>query len=229
MNLFNIRVYFSILVISFLSSCASVPRVSTSTVSEKEATAWFQKYCSKGVRELSGELVMKSNTPEFKGQYPASLHFDKNGNFTMEVNNIIGGTLLRLTSDGKAIEISVPPKPKYNRKGVTHYLGLDLPILSQLLLGDLPCPDERTKGGVKVQGNQMLIQTSNWTWSFEKADEVSKGVPVRVVLTPAGVVADPKLKVELKIEDWDQDQNYAKKVIVQSPEGELKWTWRSRN
>ena len=200
------------------SACSSPPKVSETALSDRDAKEWLHRYCSRGTRDLSGDLVMKANTKEFKGQYPASLRFEKSGQFTLETTNILGGTILRMTSDGKTIQILVPSKPQYNRSGIASYLGLDLSILSQLLLGDLPCPKER---------NQMKVETEKWVWTFEKAVRESQGVPVKVTLLPRGIV-DPKLQIELLIEEWDQEQNFAKKVTVKGPEGELKWTWRSR-
>jgi len=171
--------------------------------------------------------VVRANTQEFKGQYPANLRFEQSGGFVLEVTHILGGTILRLTSDGHEMETVVPPKPRFNRKHITHYLGLDLPILSELLLGDLPCPDDWKTGGVRVMGNQMQIMTNQWRWNFEKSDEASGSVPVKIVLEPVGMT-DPKLRIELQIEEWDQVAHYAKKVSVKGPEGDLKWTWRNR-
>jgi hypothetical protein len=210
------------------AACSSPPKASVVAVSETQAKAWFAQYCSKGLRNQNGDMVLKANTQEFKGQYPANLRFEATGGFVLEVTSILGGTLLRLTSDGREMEAVVPPKPRFNRQHISHYLGLDLPVLSELLLGDLPCPETWKTGGVRVDGNHMQIVTSQWKWNFEKSDEASGGVPLRVVLEPSGS-ADPKLKIELLIEEWDRDARFAKKVSVKSPEGELRWTWRNRS
>ena len=171
---------------------------------------------------------MRSNTREFKGQYPASLHFEKNGTFLMEVTNILGGTMMRMSGNPSGIEVLVPSKPRYNRKGITTYLGLELPVLAQLLHGDLPCPRGSPK--VQVEGSTMVLQTPNWKWIFERATDEEGLIPVKVRLVPS--VANPKIAAEqtilLTIEDWDRDEAFAKKVVVKSFDGELKWTWRSR-
>ncbi len=205
--------------VSALGACSSAPKISKTSLSDREATEWLHRYCSPGPRGIGGELVMKANTKEFKGQYPASLRIEKNGQFTLETTNILGGTILRMTSDGKTIDLLVPSKPKYNRNGITNYLGLDLSILSQLLMGDLPCPKEKS---------QMKIEADGWVWTFEKAVAEAQGVPVKVTLLPQGE-SDQKHRIELLIEEWDQEHHFAKKVTVRGPEGELKWAWRSRN
>jgi hypothetical protein len=212
----------------FIASCSSTPKASLAKVSEVQAKEWFNRFCSKGLRAQSGDMILKANTQEFKGLYPANLRFESNGAFVLEVTNILGGTMLRLTSDGKEMAAEVPPKPKFNRKHISHYLGLDVSILSELLLGDLPCPETWKSGGVRVDGNHMQIVTSNWKWIFEKSDDATEGVPVRVLLEPKGV-ADPNLTITLAIEEWDSGARYAKKVSVKGPEGELRWTWRNRN
>ena len=214
---------------SLLTACSSAPKVSSRTVSESEAKIWFQKYCSKGIRDFTGDLVVKSNTAQFKGQFPAGIHVDQKGDFKLEVTNILGGTILLISSHDRAMNIEVPSKPHLNQIGTTHYLGLDVPVLTELLLGDLPCPIESERVGVRVQGNQMILMTTLWKWSFEKSDEVSGGVPIRVLLTPVNEKSASASQIELKVEDWDRHANYAHKVSVTSPEGELKWTWRSRD
>jgi hypothetical protein len=210
------------------SACTSSPKASLSAVTENQAKVWFANYCSKGLHAQSGDLVIRANTPEFKGQFPASLRFEADGSFALEITNIVGGTVARLQSDGKEMSTTIPSKPKYNREHISRYLGLDLPILSQFLLGDLPCPTTWKAGGVRVSGNQMQIVTNEWKWNFEKSDEASGSVPVRVVLQPAQN-PDPKLRIELQIQEWDPNVHYAKKVSVKGAEGELKWAWRSRN
>ena len=212
----------------YLSSCGSTPKVSQSSVTEAQAKEWFQTYCSKGVHAENGEVVLRANTKEFKGQFPGNIRFEPNGGFTLEVTSLIGGTILRLTSDGNEMATVVPSKPRQNREHITHYLGLDLPILSELLVGDLPCPSSWRTGGVRATGNQMQIITANWRWNFEKADATSGSVPVRILLEPIAQ-NDPKNKIELLIEDWDQAGHYVKKVSLKSPEGDLKWTWRNRS
>ena len=226
MKLFTRKLPVLVLTIA-LAACSSAPPISQTTVSDRDARAWFGQYCSKGLHSLSGELVIKSSTREFQGQFPASIRFEQSGSFVLEVTSLIGGTLMRLSSDGSSMQTEVPSKPRYSRKGITHYLGLDLPILTELLLGDLPCPKEAKQSAVRAEGNRMVMLTPSWRWNFEKAEAAAGGVPVRITLLPIGI-SDPKLKIELFIDEWDQEHNFAKKVTVKSPEGELHWTWRKR-
>jgi outer membrane biogenesis lipoprotein LolB len=224
----------AVVLIAFASGCSSTPSVNQSAVSVKDAETWLAKYCSKfdvkkaSNQELFGDLIMRSNTREFKGQYPASLHFDRSGNFTMEVTNILGGTMMQMKGSPKAVELSVPSKPRYNRKNVTSYMGLELPVLAQLLHGDLPCPDGKPK--VQTEGSTIVMQTLNWKWIFERASDADGLIPVRVRLVPS--ITDAKMAADqtilLSIDDWDREQAFAKKVVVKTFDGELKWTWRSR-
>ena len=225
----NSKISRGVLLGLFLTACSSAPKTNTAVVSDSDAKAWLAQYCSKGPRNLNGDLVVKSNTKEFKGQFPAGIHVEPNGSFKMEVTNIIGGTQLQISGHDGVMDITVPPKPQYSRKGVKNYLGIPVPVLTQLLLGDLPCPPVNERVNIHAQGSQMVMQTPSWKWTFEKAEAKSGAVPVRVVLNELGKSPDKAKQIELLIEDWDQDQNYAKKVSVKSPEGESKWTWRSRN
>ena len=199
--------------------CASAPKVSQVALTRLGAEQWLQHYCSslnfqKISAELSGEVVMKATTKEFKGQYPASIHFEANGVFSMEVTNIIGGTLLGLHGSPQGINIEVPSKPRYNRKNVNYYLGLELEILMQLLHGDLPCPLAGPLGrNVKVEGTTILAESPTWKWIFERASEQDGAVPVHIRLVSKALDGNqkPVAQIELKIEDWDREQNYAKK------------------
>ncbi len=170
---------------------------------------------------------MKSKTPEFKGQYPASIHFEKNGNFVMEVTSIVSSTMMRMSgSSAQGIEIFVPSKSQYNRKGVRSYLGLEYPVLTQLLQGDLPCPEAGGKRKVTVDQNAIISLSTEWKWVFERSDVAHGSVPVVIHLSP--VAGSETALIEMKIEEWDQAEHYAKKVNITTPQGELKWTWRSR-
>ena len=44
---------------------------------------------------------------------------------------------------------------------------------------------------------------------------------------PGKIRIEPQ-KIELTIDEWDVEKNYAKKVTVQSEAGNLKWSWKSR-
>ena len=219
---------FVIIILSlFAGACATAPKPDSTALSGSEAASWLDRYCSKGPRDLEGSLVVHANTREFKGQHPASLRFDPKGGFILEVTNILGGTMLRLRSDGTAFEVEAPAKPEYSRKGVTRYMGIEAPVLTQLLMGDLPCPDERKKVAPKVEGSSVRITTAPWIWSYTRALVRDQRVPYGLDLIAAGK-DDSSTRIELKIEEWDRERNFAKKVKVHTAEGDLKWSWRER-
>ena len=209
-----------------LSACSSTPKSSQEKVSQQEAESFLKKYCSifnaKKLldQELAGEILVRSNTKEFKGQYPASIHFSKDKTFSLEVTNLIGGTVLMLKGDPTAVEVVSPGRPQYNRKGISQYMGLSIPMFEELLHGDLPCPDSSK---VKVEGNEIIVQDSGLEWRIERSDKDSGAVPVRTRILDQG-----KVKIEMWIESWNVAASYAEKVKVHTAEGDLKWSWRSR-
>jgi hypothetical protein len=223
LSLKNISVFGVVL---FLTACSSTPKSSQEKISQEEATAFLKKYCSiysaksSLDQELTGDIVVRSSTKEFKGQYPASVHFSKDKSFTMEVTNLIGGTIAILKGEPSSIEVFSSGRPQYNRKGIKQYMGLSIPLFAKLLHGDLPCPDSSE---VKVSGNEILITDAGMEWRIEKSDRDSGAVPVRVRVLEKG-----KTKIELLVEKWNIEQSYAEKVKVHTSEGDLKWTWRSR-
>ena len=213
-------------IVSILASCSTAPKASDKTITESEAREFLSKRCSlvgsgsAALKGLSGEILMRSSTREFKGQYPASIHFSNKGEFVLEVTNVIGGTVAMLKGNSESIEIISPSRPRFNRKSVKSYMGLPVKLLLQLLHGDLPCPDLTD---VRSEGSRILVSDGHFRWEFERTDESSGVVPYRVrVLEGAGQ------KVEMLIDRWNQGESYAEKVKVTTPEGDLKWTWRSR-
>ena len=224
------RLGFLVSALLLMGACASAPRVSLTRVSEDQARAWLGRYCSlsgsAGSHGLTGELVVKSDSADFRGQFPAQVRFERNGNFVMEVTHLLGGTAVRLTSDSKTFNLEFPSKPARNRKGLTHYLGLEVPVLSQLFRGDLPCPSEAAKGGFRVSGHVIEVDSGEWTWTFMRG-EAHGEVPVRVVLAPR-VQGPGSGKVELEIVSWNKEEHFAEKVILRGPEGLLKWIWKNR-
>ena len=210
-----------------LSSCSSTPQSSLAKVSQNEADAFLKKYCSSFSskqtldQELTGEILVRSSTKEFKGQYPASIHFSKEKDFSLEVTNLIGGTVAILKGDPNSVEVFSTSRPQYNRKGIKKYMGLPIPLFAKLLHGDFPCPES---AAVKVEGSEIIINDADLEWRMERSSEDSGSVPFRT-----RIFDHRQLKVEMLIEHWNAEEFYAEKVKVHTSEGDLKWSWRSRN
>lgn len=210
----------------FLISCSTAPHASKEKMTDIEAKGFLAKRCSivgiskSNLRELKGEILVRSSTREFKGQYPASIHFLKDGSFVLEVTNLIGGTVAMLKGNSSSIDVMSPPQPQFNRKGIQSYMGLPVKLLLQLLHGDLPCPDLKN---ITADGTRILMKDGKFNWEFERADEPSGLVPYRVKISDLD-----QAQVDLLIEKWNEPEGYAEKVKVSTPEGVLKWTWRSR-
>jgi hypothetical protein len=209
-----------------MSACAGTPPVSLDRVSADQAKAWLGRHCSVEVAPLTGQLVVKSDSADFRGQFLAQVRFEKGGAFVLEVTHLLGGTWARLTSDSKTFNLEFPSKPARNRTGLSHYLGLEVPILSRLLHGDLPCPDEARQGRFRVSGHVIEVESGEWIWTFMKGESPGE-VPVRVILSPR-VQSPGAGKVELEIVSWNSEGRYAEKVVLRGPEGMLKWIWKNR-
>lgn len=222
----NLKFISAFLFAATLSACSSTPKSSQEKISFQEAQAFLKQYCSKIEnqksleRELTGDILVRSSTKEFRGQYPASIHFSKDKEFTLEVTNLIGGTMAMLKGTPAEIQIISPGKPQYNRKGIHQYMGLPVPLFAKLIHGDLPCPDTTS---LKVEGSEILLNDGTLEWRIERSDQDSGSVPVRMRIFDQG-----KVKVEMAIERWNSEESYAEKVRIRTAEGDLKWSWRSR-
>jgi hypothetical protein len=212
--------------------CSSAPQKSDRILSSSEGQQWLKRYCSSAHKKVEGQMVIRSNTPEFKGQFPASIQVQPNGTFHFEVTHLLGGTLVQIRSDASGkIDIKSPSKPRLNRKEVDQYLGLPTQVLSQLLRGDLPCPSPQYWSSANSNGNdlEVLVPATatrpEQVWSFGRVKEVSDSGTQEV----PGVLFISPQNLELSIDEWDASGFFAKKAKVKTPQGELKWTWRSRN
>ncbi len=209
------------------TACATPPKPDESVLSSGEARAWLERYCSRGPRAISGNLIVRANTREFKGQHPASVRFEPNGSFVLEVTHLLGGTLLRLKGEGETFDIESPSKPGANRKGVSRYLGIEAPVLGGLLLGDLPCPLGWREAAPEIAGARIVLESGPWRWIYSRALDHAERVPYAIELMPRDF-PDPEARIEFWIDDWDREAAFARKVRIRTSEGELKWTWRSR-
>jgi hypothetical protein len=209
-----------------LTSCSSMPQPELEPISIVEAKGFLGRFCSRVGSEIAdhpaihGDLLVRSSTREFKGQYPASVSVSQKGDLVLEVTNLIGGTVALLKGDTESLEVISSVKPQYSRKNIRNYMGLPVQLLVQLLHGDLPCP---RIVGVEVEGSAILIRQQNLNWKIERSDAASGGLPLRVTIEDQGMV-----KIEMLIERWNSKESYAEKVKVKTAEGELRWTWRNR-
>lgn len=218
----SVRVFGAIVLGCISLSCASAPKASEAPVSRSEAAAWFERFCSVPEKsEISGSLVLRSKTPEFKGQFPATVRFQKDSKFVFEVTNIVGGTMAQLEGNSDSMSVTVTGKPHLSKRGLKQYLGIELSVLIPILRGELPCPPE-AQTHAEVEKNVMKVKTRNWTWTYTKSSEEDGSVPVTVELVSGKEV------ITLSVEQWDENQKYLAKGHVRTPGGELKWTWRSR-
>jgi len=223
----NLKSYLLVALSFTFYSCSSTPKASHEVFPIKEAQDFLQTYCSsigdpkKQSQEMNGEILVRSSTREFKGQYPASIHFSKEGFFSLEVTNVIGGTIAMLKGRTDSIEVISTSRPQYNQKSVKQYMGLPVKLLAQLLHGDLPCP---SISNVRTEGEKIVISDGPLEWQVERSDQDSGALPYR-----ARIFEGSQLKIDLIIERWNTKEAYAEKVRVSTPEGDLKWTWRSRN
>jgi hypothetical protein len=212
---------FAIAISAVLCACSTTPIVSRDSLTVSQAKEFLAVHCSTKLKSIRGELLVRSSTREFKGQYPASILFNEDESFVLEVTHLLGGTVAMLKGNGQSVAVVSTVKPKYNQKGIRQYMGLPVRLLAQLLHGDLPCPDTTN---VQVDGSKILIQDGRLQWQMELAAQETGKVPYRIRIWEG-----PDLKIEMLIEHWNQEKAYAEKVKVVTPEGDLKWTWRSRN
>jgi len=219
------RIFQVLVLVWAAASCSTTPESNREQISTADARAFLAQYCSKVggaslVTPIRGELLVRSSTREFKGQYPASVQISKNGELVLEVTNLIGGTVAMLKGDLNSLEVVSRLKPQFNRKNIRHYMGLSVPLLVQLLHGDLPCPSSTA---IEADGTSIVLKDQSLIWKIERSDAKSGAVPLRLVILDGATV-----QVDMTIERWNSDQSYAEKVKVTTPEGDLKWTWRSR-
>ncbi len=207
----------------FVGSCSTAPKLAQDTLTAQTAEKWLNQYCSPEIHEsaIAGQMIVRADTQEFKGQFPASVALDKSGQFVLEVTNILGGTVGQISGNSDGLSVQSTSKPKYNRTGIQFYMGIPAQVLVQLIRGELPCPSPGNWRKVTAQGAIVSLDTGVQSWTFERVQSEGRNVPGKVSIDPQ--------KIQLTVEEWDLNQNYAKKVRVVTEAGTLRWTWKSRD
>lgn len=151
---------------------------------------------------------------------PGSVRVESNGDFVLEVTQLLGGTVARISSFDQKIQLEIPGKPKLNRSGLDQYLGVPIAILSQMVRGDLPCPPQSEWGRAETQGSELNVPLRHQSWRYSRAGPEMNLLPVQIRIEPE--------KIDFTIEEWEQEKGFARKVKLVSPQGSLRWSWRSR-
>ncbi len=230
--------YFHNLVLSFTClffvSCASTLRERKVQLSEKEIRRWFEQNCHAFLgKEVVGEWVVKSQTEQFKGQYPASIRIEKNpverkSLVVLEITHLLGGTVARLQGNAETgFSLKVPSKPKLSKQGLKSYLGLNPDEFIQALKGGVPCPGQSIQNWkLKWNQSEAQIESQPWNWTFEFVENQGEIVPKKIQLY-SGTQARSS-SIQMTILEWDSSKKWIKKAELRSGNEWMRWTWRSR-
>lgn len=125
-----------------------------------------------------------------------------------------------LKGNSAVMTLQTPGRPQYDRSAIREYMGISSGLFAEFIHGDLPCP----RGGkLSTVQNRIILKTPTLEWRLERSDSSSGGVPVRLT-----ILEKEKVRVDMTIEKWNLEESYPEKVKVQTSDGSLKWTWRSR-
>lgn len=227
------------------ASCATAPKLSETKFSRESSLQWLNEYCAYSLvpneKSIEGSLALKAQTPEFKGQHPASIRVNTNGSFFMEVTHILGGTIAQISGDDQFLRAHFPGREKYDQEKVTDYLGVPARIITQLFSGNLPCPTRARNQNdfiVTSEPGGVLLSTELGDWYYRRSKQEHGGkvqeVPESLWIY-SGKRRDNLQKpwVVLTIAEWDFQNKYIKKATLRSQladglQRELKWTWKNR-
>jgi hypothetical protein len=138
------RARFLLLVPLALAGCASAPKVGEFSERELLEAACPARFASESApKTVKGSVWAKIESPELKGQFPATVLVEYPRKLALEVTNLIGSPQAWLRMEGGRTELrfSAENERKYGRAPDADRLGgLPVELAPRLFAGGVPCP-----------------------------------------------------------------------------------------
>jgi len=220
------------------SSCSSLPKNLGTAQDLFEATCSGPQAPGKSVTKVSGSIWAKVESPELKGQFPATVLAQAPNKLALEVTNLIGSPQAWLKMEDGHVNLKLTPATQraYGQQSIRSiWGGLPLEFAPDLFLGRVPCP--RTGTGrdlrISVVGERLeVIETdlatkarSKYLYSYRGYD----GRPWPKALTFQGVLKSGQaIRVDFEFESPSGAGAIAERWSATSTRGTAKVRWKDR-
>lgn len=229
----------SAIALGAFAGCATGPKKSLGSAAELfEAACTGYRAPGKKTAVLKGSIWAKVESPELKGQFPATVLAEAPGKLALEVTNLIGAPQAWLKIEAGRIQLKLTPENQraWGQQSVRAiWGGLPLEMAPDLFLGKIPCPplgagrDLRTSvlgDQLEVISTDVKTQSKNrYLYSFESY----AGRPWPNALTYEGVVrGGQRVKIDFEFEDPSDSEYSPKKWSATSSRGAVTIRWKDR-
>jgi hypothetical protein len=222
-----------VLLISF-SGCAH-HQTAEEAHAQNNPDALFKYACRPGatVQSVQGNTMMKVNSKDGSGQFPASVKAQAPDQLRLEATNLIGATQAVITVQGRDYQIEVPSSSGMQKReqGKDSWGGIPLRWAADLFLGRIPCAEagsaaELLPNGdlqVQVAGGSLSQDPETFTYHFRDWD--GHPWPESLHWERKGTFAT---QVDFKFDHPEGKTGSPLKWEAKSQQGEVKVIWKDR-
>ena len=219
---------------SLLAACSSV-RFSPESAEFKGMTPrrLYDFACLKqeNNKPVSGEVAMKVKSSQISGQFTAQVQAHSLEKLDLEVEHPWGGVIAQVKWDQNQVEVTMESEdpPRIERGGRT-WSGLPLHFVSSLFLGSVPCPDLKQKHQLSMtpEGELMIQFDHGEEWLYQFRIWKRQPWPEKLVWYSSEFKKDKSKKVEMNLDDPDQNLGVPLKWEIRQQESFIKVRWKDR-
>jgi hypothetical protein len=195
----------------------------------------YQEICSIGdtLQSAQGSVLIKTNSKEVTGQFPATVSIQNPQQLRLEVTNFLGGTEAIINVLGDRYEVLGQRGGATQREtGYGTWGGIPLRWASDLFLGKIPCPvitqtsqlktNEKGELEVVIPGSPVM-EAQKFTYRLE--EKAGRFWPT--VLRWERMTT-PILSVDFKFDDPEKQTRSPQRWEANSSRGTVKVRWRDR-
>jgi hypothetical protein len=226
------RLLISFLVISF-SGCAH--HVSSEEAHARTPEALLNYACRPGttVQSVQGNTMMKVNSKDGSGQFPASVKAQAPDQLRMEATNLIGATQAVITVQGRDYQVQVPTSSGLQKReqGRDSWGGIPLRWAAALFLGRIPCAEAGSPSDILPNGDLRVQVVGDSfkdpeTFTYHFRDWDGHPWPESLHWERKGTLAT---QVDFKFDHPDGKTGSPLKWEAKSQQGEVKVIWKDRS
>lgn len=195
----------------------------------------YQDVCTIGnkLQSAQGSVLIKTNSKEVTGQFPATVSAQTPQQLRLEVTNFLGGTEAIINVLGDHYEVVGKKGGASQREtGYGTWGGIPLRWASDLFLGKIPCPSMTKTSQLSLNGEGQLVivipgstvmETQKYIYSLK--DESGRLWPTALRWEK---MTTPVLFVEFKFDDPEKETGSPQRWEANSSRGTVKVKWRDR-
>lgn len=167
---------------------------------------------------------MKAKSKEASGQFPANVQVSESAGLRMEVTQLMGARAALIEIRGSDFKVETPKQGSVSKKAKS-WGGIPLEWATALFLDRVPCP-EGGEWNWAFNSEQELVgkrASGPEEWKYKIVERMGRPFVEAVRLEQSEQQA-----FELKREDPDPSDGWARRWEIKSAVGEVKVRWRDR-